>query len=521
MFQRAHTTDERIEALRHRVRQGFVVFALLWAGCLLAQPLHVIWDRSGAGDSSRYGYTILPLGDQNNDGYADWAVFAEGGVGDLPLLEFFHGGYPMPTQPYMTQHLVPGDVEGAVRYIDVLGDVNRDGYRDWYIGTLGPIQQHTPMVISIYYGGPNADTLADLRFMTDGWDEVLPIGDFNGDGYDDLYWYHFWQDYGQAIYGGNPMDTIPDWTLHSHAAQQSLPQACGDLNGDGYSDWIGEDGSTHTAYIFLGGTQPDTVPAYTWPHLSGYVLAVVKDLNGDSYDELLLYNGEIHFGGPVLHSLADLTLDFPCGLGHVAASGDFNHDGFGDLVLVNENCIPAPWGVLSLYLGHPWINPQPAFSIYGLTPPLNLHSVWTAAGLGDVNGDHIDDLAIGALDDIDYAGWRGRVVILAGDSTLRAGVGESHTVVPQQLQVSIYPNPFNATTTIELDVPTSSRQSQLAIYNLLGQQVFSATLPPAVGTIRYPYDGRTTNGTALTTGVYLARVICGALQTTTKLMVLR
>jgi hypothetical protein len=43
----------------------------------LAQPWtpQVIWLRQGQGDSSRYGVSVLALGDQNNDGYADFGVY--------------------------------------------------------------------------------------------------------------------------------------------------------------------------------------------------------------------------------------------------------------------------------------------------------------------------------------------------------------------------------------------------------------------------------------------------------------
>lgn len=479
---------------------------VLLSGYGHAQPLHVIWDRSGAGDSSRYGYAILPLGDQNNDGFADWAVFAEGGVGDLPLLEFFHGGNPMPTQPYMTQHFADFNSPGAIRDMGILGDVNGDGYKDWFLVRLGPAPI-TYEVVQLYYGGPNADTLADVSFRIDGFDEVLPIGDFNGDGYDDLYWYHDrTANYGQVLYGGSPMDTIPDWTVHMipGSGWQPIPGAHGDLSGNHFADWVSIPSVTNTVYIFTGAMNPDTSPAYTWPSMPD-PLAVVNDLNGDGYRELLMRNGDVHFGGLDLHAEPSLRLNFPGGLAHVAACGDFNHDGYGDVVLVTEN----PWGVLSLYLGHPWVNPEPAFSLYG-------DYIWTAAGLGDVNGDGIDDLAIGYVDDLDYAGWRGRCVILAGDSTLRAGAGEPRPAIAQRLQVSVYPNPFNSEANIALHVPLNAHRTMLTVLNVLGQQVFQTTLPPFGADYIYHYDAA-----RLATGLYFLRAESGNLSTTQKLMVLR
>jgi hypothetical protein len=89
------------------MRHLCILLFLLLAGHAHAQPWQpqVIWQRNGSGDSSRYGYSILPLGDQNGDGYADWAIFALGTWGsslnDSGRVEFFHGGSPPDTVPYL------------------------------------------------------------------------------------------------------------------------------------------------------------------------------------------------------------------------------------------------------------------------------------------------------------------------------------------------------------------------------------------------------------------------------------
>ena len=495
---------------------------VLMAACVQAQPLHVIWDRSGAGDSSSYGAVILPLGDQNNDGYADWAVFATGGgpVSTQPsLLEFFHGGSSLSTQPYMTFH---GATAG--NWAGVVGDVNGDGYVDWYSlqGAWDRIQR-----ISIYFGGPDADTVADWAItVTDDGGWFGSLGDFNGDGKADVFYYHNNPgDYVDVFYGGSPMDTLPDWTVHSPGGverQQAAPAAHGDLNGDGMADWISYHGST--TWIFLGGIHPDTLPAYTWPGV-GWPTGIVKDLNGDHCDELLYtYVGgaDIHYGGPVLHSAPDISLSFPCigGATDVASGGDFNRDGYNDLLMWTDYCADADYGLLTLHLGHPWIYSQPTFAIEGWTPPLNLIGIWTAAGLGDVNGDSVDDIGIGALDDIVYAGWRGRAIIISGDTTRRASADEPRAELPQTIRMSVYPNPFNSEATIELTVPLSGSPTTLTLCNVLGQEVFHTVLPPFSGQYRYRFDGR--DATApLTTGMYFLRAQSGQLWTTQKLMVLK
>jgi flagellar hook assembly protein FlgD len=71
------------------------------------------------------------------------------------------------------------------------------------------------------------------------------------------------------------------------------------------------------------------------------------------------------------------------------------------------------------------------------------------------------------------------------------------------------PNPFRDATTIafQLDAPADV---ELAVYNLLGQQVarrLYTSRPAGENTIQW--DGRTAEGAALSSGVYVYRLITG------------
>jgi hypothetical protein len=90
------------------------------------------------------------------------------------------------------------------------------------------------------------------------------------------------------------------------------------------------------------------------------------------------------------------------------------------------------------------------------------------------------------------------------------------TPVVRSFYLLAYPNPFNSTTTISLNVPLSARRVTLTTYNLLGQVVREDRLPAAVGQMVYHYDA-----SALASGIYLLRAEAGALSQTAKLVVMK
>jgi hypothetical protein len=267
---------------------------MVFSSLACAQPLQVIWDRSGSGPNSWFGTKVIALGDQNDDGYADFAVASAGGAqpGDSsePKIEFFHGGRPPSTTPYMT-YVVDTNFTSQLSWFAPAGDLNGDGYQDWMIWV---IRRAAPGVwtVEIYWGGPTADLVPDMiMHIPINLEDIGAVGDFNGDGYDDLYRYHLPPlDYGEILYGGNPMDTVADWTAYSQPGHtyEAWPESFGDLNGDGYADFVSDSPNERITYIFLGGTNPDTVPAYTWNGFYSTHQKIIHDLNGDHRDELVL-----------------------------------------------------------------------------------------------------------------------------------------------------------------------------------------------------------------------------------------
>lgn len=91
--------------------------------------------------------------------------------------------------------------------------------------------------------------------------------------------------------------------------------------------------------------------------------------------------------------------------------------------------------------------------------------------------------------------------------------------VPSAIQlVSVYPNPFNPETTLSFKLPAAGNVT-VQIYNMLGQQVnlLSATsLNAGLNQIRW--NGSSFNGTPVSSGVYLFRILAGNQVTTGKMM---
>ncbi|MBL0062645.1 MAG: T9SS type A sorting domain-containing protein [bacterium] len=136
-----------------------------------------------------------------------------------------------------------------------------------------------------------------------------------------------------------------------------------------------------------------------------------------------------------------------------------------------------------------------------------------ADGIGDVNGDGIEDMAVGGTSD-EAGAVPGRVIILSGDSSVLVSVSD-HPERPQEFSISTYPNPFNSTLSISLTVPPH-QETMIALYDLLGREVDVI------------YRGRLTNSTisyrapvGLASGIYFVRAEAGGRAEMRKVVLLK
>ena len=94
-------------------------------------------------------------------------------------------------------------------------------------------------------------------------------------------------------------------------------------------------------------------------------------------------------------------------------------------------------------------------------------------------------------------------------------------VVPQTFSLSVFPNPFNPSTTIQYQIPERS-EVKVELYDLLGRTIWSKFEGiKGAGIYELKWDGVNHFGARVSSGIYLLRLEAGTLSKFLKLMMLK
>jgi hypothetical protein len=407
---------------------------------------------------------VRPLDDVNGDGVDDvlvtdfagtsprqWVVF---GTVNQPLADFAEADLNG-AQGFKIVNLSENPANLLSSQIGKAGDVNGDGIDDLaLVGNTGAF------ILSGHTGAfPTSIDAANLA-AADGLrligniTGVSAVGDINGDGYDDLIVAAQDPNVGTnadlyVVFGHqNGVNTSINLSMldGSTGFRLDIPDAeiikqpdmsAGDINGDGYADIIISGWSDRDFVLFgHGGSYSSTVTATPdgfglTEFIVGYDSGRVSsagDVNGDGLDDLVFTSWTkgltgggtqdgaafVVFGttagfGPQFHldSLdgkngfrLDGPTDSATGVG--VSSGDFNGDGYSDLLLVGGSTGPGNGthpGASYLFYGHGGEFAQ-AFDLDNLNGLNGIQIIAPSIQLaqaefaGDINQDGFDDITV-------------------------------------------------------------------------------------------------------------------------------
>ena len=123
---------------------------------------------------------------------------------------------------------------------------------------------------------------------------------------------------------------------------------------------------------------------------------------------------------------------------------------------------------------------------------------------------------------IEWSGGRGLWEITLPQAATETAVAEAEGIVPAEFALAQnFPNPFNASTTINFQLPLASRV-ELTVYSISGQRVrtlINGTLP--AGHHRLQWDGRNERGEPVASGAYLYQLSAGDFVASRQLVLLK